>query len=62
MPDRCGILPMGVVAEVSAKHEGPLSLSLGLCHAFDLGLAERIEAVHQCHTDVDFRSLVVRIA
>lgn len=45
---------IGVASEVSLKCEG---LPLASCHAFDLSLAESIEAVHQCHMTVDFNGL-----
>lgn len=51
---------MGIVAEVSEGSSIPLS-PFASCHAFDLGLAERVKPVYQRHTDVDFGGLAVRV-
>ncbi|WP_226341222.1 hypothetical protein, partial [Gemmobacter serpentinus] len=43
---------LGIVAEVVDWPDAPLS-PLCSCHAFDLGSAECIEAVHECNADLD---------
>ena len=52
---------LGVVAELTFQGEFPLT-PLTSCHAIDLGGAERVEAVHECDTDVDFGCLSVGVS
>lgn len=52
---------ISIVAEVVV--ETSFALSPGtLGHAFDLGLAESVEAVHNGDADVDFGGLAVRVS
>ncbi|NPD15592.1 hypothetical protein HOY34_10305 [Xinfangfangia sp. D13-10-4-6] len=50
----------GIVAEVVDWPDAPLSPQCS-CHAFDLGSAECIEAVHECYADLDLGGLAIRI-
>jgi hypothetical protein len=52
--------PTGSVAEVRHCPDAPLS-PFSSCHAFDLGSAECIEAVHECYADLELGSLTLRI-
>ncbi len=51
----------GVAAKVSARASRLLSPVI-LRHAFDLGGSERIEAVHEGDTDVDYSGLTFGVA
>ena len=52
---------MGIVAEVVFETSLPLS-PIALGDAFDLSLAEDVEAVHECDADVDFGGLAVGVS
>ena len=52
---------MGIVAEVVFETSFPLS-PIALGDAFDLSLAEDVEAVHECDADVDFGGLAVGVS
>ena len=54
-------LLIGVVAEVPLGRLVPLSPAAS-GHAFDLGGAEFVEAVHECDADVDFGGLAVGVS
>ena len=54
-------LAMGIVAEVVFETSFPLS-PIALGDAFDLSLAEDVEAVHECDADVDFGGLAVGVS
>ncbi len=58
--ERRGML-MGIVAELGVEAGFPITPSAS-CHAFGLGCAERVEAVNERHTDVDFSRLPVRVS
>ena len=49
------------VAEVVFETSFPLS-PIALGDAFDLSLAEDVEAVHECDADVDFGGLAVGVS
>ena len=51
----------GIVAEVVFETSFPLS-PIALGDAFDLSLAEDVEAVHECDADVDFGGLAVGVS
>ena len=53
--------PVGIVAEVVFETSFPLS-PIALGDAFDLSLAEDVEAVHECDADVDFGGLAVGVS
>ena len=53
--------PFGIVAEVVFETSFPLS-PIALGDAFDLSLAEDVEAVHECDADVDFGGLAVGVS
>ena len=53
--------PEGIVAEVVFETSFPLS-PIALGDAFDLSLAEDVEAVHECDADVDFGGLAVGVS
>lgn len=52
---------VGIVAEVRLRPDVPLS-PLGSGHAFNLGSAECIEAVHECYAELDLGGLAIRVA
>ena len=52
---------VGIVAEVVFETSFPLS-PIALGDAFDLSLAEDVEAVHECDADVDFGGLAVGVS
>jgi hypothetical protein len=54
-------VPSGIVAEVRLRPDVPLS-PLGSGHAFNLGSAECIEAVHECYAELDLGGLAIRVA
>lgn len=54
-------IEIGVVAEVPLGRLVPLSPAAS-GHAFDLGGAEFVEAVHECDADVDFGGLAVGVS
>lgn len=51
----------GIVAEPGVEAGLPLTPLIS-GHAFDLCGAECVEAVHQCHTDVDFGRLPIPVS
>ncbi len=52
---RCGFF-----AEVRGRRDVP-PFQAGSDHAIDRDGGERIEAIHECHTDVDFSGLTVGV-
>lgn len=52
---------VGIVAELGVEAGFPLTPPAS-GHAFGLGCAERVEAVNERHTDVDFGRLPVRVS
>ena len=58
---KAGSAVNGIVAEVVFETSFPLS-PIALGDAFDLSLAEDVEAVHECDADVDFGGLAVGVS
>ena len=61
LPFRQRYISVGIVAEVVFETSFPLS-PIALGDAFDLSLAEDVEAVHECDADVDFGGLAVGVS